>query len=161
MMFWRFVKPRWRSSAPKRGRLGADGAAAVELALIAPVLALLMTGGFDFGHALYEQHRLAAAARAGVQYAMQSNTAWTDTTNITAAARADADDTANSLTVTPTTCTCPGGNPQCSTATACTGSTVSGTYVKVTVSESYSTLVTYPFVASPLSLSSSALVRVQ
>nr|QOL00416.1 hypothetical protein [uncultured organism] len=143
------------------GRMGVSGSAGIELALAAPLLALLITAGFDFGRALYEQHRLVAAARAGVQYAMQSTTDWTDTTDITAAVRADAGDTANSLTVTPSTCTCPGGNSPCSTSTTCSGSTIAGTYVKVVVSESYSTVVSYPFVTSPFTISGQALVRVQ
>jgi Flp pilus assembly protein TadG len=138
-----------------------SGTSAVELALMGSFLALLMTGGFDFGNALYEQHRLAGAARAGIQYAMQNTTSWTDATNITAAVRGDAKDTSNSLTVATSTCTCPTGTTVCATTTACTGSTVAGTYVKVTVSESYATLVTYPFVTSPFPLSSQAFIRVQ
>ena len=142
------------------GFLGNSGAAAVEFALAVPILALLMTGGFDFGRALFEQHRLTGAARAGAQYAIQASTTWSDTTNIIAAVRGDANDSANSLTVTTSQCTCPGGTLCASTAT-CTGSTVAGTYVKVSVSESYTTLVNYPFVTSPFILSSQAIVRVQ
>jgi hypothetical protein len=33
--------------------------------------------------------------------------------------------------------------------------------VKVTVSKSYATLVNYPFVTSPIALSSQAMIRVQ
>jgi len=142
------------------GLLGESGAAAVEFALAVPILALLMTGGFDFGRALYEQHRLTGAARAGAQYAIQSSTTWGDTTDIIAAVRGDANDTASSLTVTTSQCTCPSGT-LCSSAATCTGSTVAGTYVKVSVSESYATVVNYPFVTSPFTLSSQALVRVQ
>jgi Flp pilus assembly protein TadG len=145
----------------KRG-LGESGIAAIELALATPVLLLMVTGSYDFGRVLYQEHRLVAAARAGTQYAMQSSTTWSDTTNITAAVRADANDTvAKSLTVTPSVCTCPTGTTVCSTGTSCSGSTSAGTYVKVTVSMSYSTLVHYPFVSSPISLSGRSLIRVQ
>jgi Flp pilus assembly protein TadG len=137
------------------------GVAGIELALAAPMLVLLMTAGYDFGMMLFEQHRLTAAARAGVQYGIQSSSTWTDTTDITAAVRADAGDTTSSLTVTPTTCTCPGGTSPCSTAAACSGSAVSGTYVKVTVSESYTTLVTYPFLGSPVTITGQALIRIE
>jgi len=141
--------------------LGEAGIAGVELALATPMLALLMTGGFDFGRAIYEQHRLAAAAQAGVQYATALTANETNSSGIIAAARADANDTSNSLTVTTNQCTCPGGTPQCSTATTCTGSTVTGTYVKVAVSESFSTVITYPFVSSPFTVSGVAMMRVQ
>jgi Flp pilus assembly protein TadG len=142
--------------------LGESGVAALELALATPVLLLMVTGSADFGRILYQEHRLAAAARAGTQYAMQSSSTWIDTTNITAAVRADANDTtAQSLTVTSSVCTCPNGTAVCSTGTNCSGSTIAGTYVKVTVSTSYSTLLRYPFIARPISLSGRSLIRVQ
>jgi Flp pilus assembly protein TadG len=145
----------------RRRSMGEAGVAGIELALATPMLALMLTGGFDFGRAAYEQERLVDAARAGVQYAMQGSASWSNTTAIIAAARADANDTANSLTVTAGQCTCPTGTTLCSAGATCTGSTVTGTYVKVTVSESYATLVNYPFVTSPIGLSSQAMIRVQ
>jgi Flp pilus assembly protein TadG len=148
---------RWR----RRFAMGEAGIAGLELALATPMLVLLMTGGFDFGHAIYEQNRLAAAARAGVQYAVQNSGSWTSTANIVAAVRNDAGDTTNSLTVVTNKCTCPSGATLCAVTAACTGSTTAGTYVKVSVSESYATLVNYPFLTSPLNLSSQAMIRVQ
>ncbi len=141
--------------------LGDKGIAGVELALATPMLALLMAGGFDFGRAIYEQHRLAAAADAGIQYATASASNLANSSGIIAAARADASDTTNSLTVTTGACTCPTGTTVCSTATTCSGSSVSGTYQKVTVSESYSTIMTYGFVSNPFTISAVSLVRVQ
>jgi len=146
--------------AIRRG-LGDSGVAAIELALATPVLLLMVTGSFDFGRVLYQEHRLEAAARAGTQYAMQNTTTQTDTDSIAAAVRADANDTANSLTVASSVCTCPNGTAICSASANCTGSTVAGTYVKVKVSMAYSTLVRYPFVSSPISLSGQSLIRVQ
>jgi Flp pilus assembly protein TadG len=145
----------------RRRGMGEAGVAGIELALATPMLALMLTGGFDFGRAAFEQKRLVDAARAGVQYAMQGSATWTNTAAIVAAARADANDTANNLTVTTSQCTCPTGTTLCSAGATCTGSSVTGTYVKVTVSESYATLVNYPFVTSPIALSSQAMIRVQ
>src|SRR6201999_4153861 len=61
-----------KASLRRRLALGEAGIAGVELALAAPMLALLMVGGFDFGRAIYEQYRLTAAADAGIQYATAS-----------------------------------------------------------------------------------------
>src|SRR5277367_5074909 len=152
---------KFRTWLRRRLALGEAGIAGVELALATPMLALMMTGGFDFGRAIYEQHRLAAAAQAGVQYATALTANLANSSGIVQAARNDAGDTTNSLTVATSQCTCPGGTPQCSTATTCTDSTVSGTYVKVAVSESLSTLITYPFVSSPFTVSGVAMTRVQ
>ena len=149
---------RWLRRRPV---LGDKGIAGVELALATPMLALLMTGGFDFGRAIYEQHRLTAASEAGIQYATASVSNLANTSGIVAAARADASDTTNSLTVSAGACTCPTGTTLCSTATTCTGSTVTGTYEKVTVSETYSMLMRYPFVSSPMTLTAQSMVRTQ
>jgi Flp pilus assembly protein TadG len=145
----------------RRLRLGEDGIAGVELALATPMLALLMAGGVDFGRAIYEQHRLAAAAQAGVQYATASVSNLTNTNGIVAAARADASDTTSSLNVTTGQCTCPTGAALCSTAATCTGSTVAGTYQKVTVTESYATIMTYGFVSNPFTITGLSMVRTQ
>jgi len=145
----------------RRLHLGDAGIAGVELALATPMLALLMAGGVDFGRALYEQHRLAAAAQAGIQYATASVSNLTNSSGIIAAARADASDTTSSLTVTTGQCTCPTGATLCSTSTTCTGSTVLGTYQKVTVTESYSTIMSYGFVSNPFNITAQSLVRVQ
>jgi Flp pilus assembly protein TadG len=143
-----------------RRPLGDSGVSGIELGLLAPFMVLMMTGGFDFGHALYEQHRLAGAVRAGLQYAIQNSTTWNDSSDIIAAVRSDANDTSNSLTVTTSECTCPSGTTTCSASSVCTGSAVAGTYVKVTVSETYNTLVSYPFVTTPFPLSSQGFMRV-
>jgi Flp pilus assembly protein TadG len=150
-----------RAWARRRLALDEKGIAGVELALATPMLALLMAGGVDFGRAIYEQHRLAAAADAGIQYASASASNLTNSSGIIAAARADASDTTNSLTVTTGSCTCPTGTTLCSTATTCTGSTVSGTYQKVTVSESYSTIMNYGFVSNPFTITGQSMVRTQ
>src|ERR1019366_1729717 len=54
---------------PQRSRRDARGAAAVEFALIAPILCLLLAGAVDFGGALYTNLRLDTAVAAGANYA--------------------------------------------------------------------------------------------
>jgi Flp pilus assembly protein TadG len=56
----------------RRGR-GQEGSAAVEFAIVFPVLMLLLAGFFDFGWLFYWQHAVTNASRAGVRYAVQAN----------------------------------------------------------------------------------------
>ncbi len=56
----------------RRGR-GQEGAAAVEFAILLPILLLLLAGFFDFGWLFYWQHTVTNASRAGARYAVQAN----------------------------------------------------------------------------------------
>jgi Flp pilus assembly protein TadG len=55
-----------------RRHSGQKGTAAVEFALILPVLMLLMAGFFDFGWLFYWQHKVTNASREGARYAVQA-----------------------------------------------------------------------------------------
>jgi hypothetical protein len=55
----------------RRGR-GEEGAAAVEFAIVLPILLLLLAGFFDFGWLFYWQHSVTNASRAGARYAVQT-----------------------------------------------------------------------------------------
>jgi Flp pilus assembly protein TadG len=48
---------------------GQEGAAAVEFALILPILIFLVLGGMDLGHKYYMQHLITNASREGARYA--------------------------------------------------------------------------------------------
>ena len=56
---------KWR----RRGFLGTAGAVAVELAIITPFLLLLIAGVIDFGTYMNNSQAIAAATRAGAEYA--------------------------------------------------------------------------------------------
>lgn len=84
--------------------LGERGAAAVEFALVAPVLILLLLGIMEFSKAFHDQASLSAAAREGARAMALGDTV--------AEARAAARDAAGGLTLTdaqiavsPTSCT--------------------------------------------------------
>jgi Flp pilus assembly protein TadG len=52
-----------------RRRRGQEGAAAVEFALILPILMLLTLGALDLGHMYYIDHLITNASREGARYA--------------------------------------------------------------------------------------------
>jgi hypothetical protein len=51
---------------------GQEGTAALEFAIVLPVLLLLLAGFFDFGWLFYWQHSVTNASRAGARYAVQA-----------------------------------------------------------------------------------------
>jgi Flp pilus assembly protein TadG len=55
----------------RRGRC-QEGAAAVEFAIVLPILLLLLAGFFDFGWLFYWQHTVTNASREGARYAVQA-----------------------------------------------------------------------------------------
>jgi len=58
-----------------------DGAAAVEFAIIAPVVILLILGGLDLGHQYYIEHLITEASREGARYGARYTGASTDPTS--------------------------------------------------------------------------------
>jgi Flp pilus assembly protein TadG len=64
---------------PRRRRLSERGAAAVEFALILPVLLVLVGGTIDFGRLFYTQIQLSNAARDGVRLAALGSTTYSTT----------------------------------------------------------------------------------
>jgi Flp pilus assembly protein TadG len=84
--------------------LGERGAAAVEFALVAPVLILLLLGIMEFSKVYNSQSTLSAAAREGARVMALTN----DRTAATTAVRNAATGlgvTASQISVNPTTCT--------------------------------------------------------
>jgi Flp pilus assembly protein TadG len=139
------------------------GQAAVELALVAPVFSLLLLGTADFGRAFYFNQEVVAAARAGAQYGSQSVTAASDTSGISAAALANGTNVPG-LTESSSFCTCesptPTGETACGTG-YCNGANSTATYVTVTTSATFKTLVNYPGVPHTATMSGSAIMQVQ
>jgi Flp pilus assembly protein TadG len=116
--------------------MGKAGAAAVELALVAPVLLLLSAGAYDAANAIQLSLRLERAARAGAQFAMANPT---DASTIQSAViQAWPELTAAEVTVT---CNCD------ATATACGAACSPGASrtVSVTAERSLSPLILASF----------------
>ncbi len=145
-------------------RLGRDraGVAAVELGLIAPVLAALVIPMIDLGIGAYDKMRVQDSAEAGAQYALAN------ASNYNASSIQSAATNATSLTsVTATvgkTCNCITGGAigaAVGCATTCADGSTPGTYVSVSTNMSLSLLFSYPGLTNPMPLTGYALVRIQ
>ncbi len=133
------------------------GQSAVELALLAPILALLLVAAVDFGRVFYAAIEVASAARAGVQYGVQNyNTA----INYAGMVQAALNDGAN----------VPGLTASASQFCMCNGSTVACTppgcaepqlFVQVTANATFDTILNYPGIPSKVPLSFTSIMEVQ
>ena len=70
----------------RRLRTRTEGAAAVEFAIILPVLMLLVLGGMDMGHMLYIDHLITTASREGARDAVKYTTSAGDPSSDTISA---------------------------------------------------------------------------
>jgi Flp pilus assembly protein TadG len=144
------------------GRYFKRGQAAVELALVSPVLGILLVGTADFARAFYFNQEVVAAARAGAQYGSQSVATAVDTSGIRAAALANGINVPG-LSASSSVCTCqspvPTGESACTTA-YCNGANSSATYVSVTTTATFRTLVHYPGIPQTTAMTGSAIMQV-
>lgn len=138
------------------------GQAAVELALVSPLLGILLVGTADFARAFYFNQEVVAAARAGAQYGSQSVATAADTTGVRAAALANGVNVPG-LSASSSVCTCespvPTGETACGTG-YCNGANSSATYVSVTTTATFRTLVHYPGIPQTTAMTGSAIMQV-
>src|SRR5437899_13008472 len=141
----------------RRTRLWAavEGVGTIEFAVVASMLATLAIGMLDLSMGLWQQMEVGNAARAGAEYA--SLKGWDSSAIQTAVTSATS---LGSITASPAptqSCGCPdattgvtlSGTPPC-TSTCPDGVTKAGTYVTVGAQASYSTILPYPGISSPI-----------
>ncbi|MGH7916552.1 MAG: TadE/TadG family type IV pilus assembly protein [Candidatus Binataceae bacterium] len=138
----------------------ARGQSAVELALIAPVLILILLAAADFGRLFYISIAISNAARAGAQYGAQSVITAADANGMIAAAQYDGANIPN-MSASAQQCTCQNSTsvPLCP-ATYCAGDSWA-TFVEVDTHAIFNTLLNYPGIPSSVPLSGKAVMQVE
>jgi Flp pilus assembly protein TadG len=123
--------------APRTQGSGRLGAAAVEFALLLPILCFLFVIAVDFGRVFYFSITVTNCARNGAIYASQNPTTAVDQTGISTEAKRDASNLdANLINVTSTT-----------------NNATNPTYVDVTVTYPFYTITNFPGVAHTTTIS--------
>ena len=90
--------------------MNEKGGAAVEFALLAPVLMLLFTGAVEYGAFIQESTRIGTAARAGVQHSLHSHANAEDSATIAAIVRRELGDPADLTVAVEESNECPDGS---------------------------------------------------
>jgi Flp pilus assembly protein TadG len=151
------VRKRGTSRTPRQ-----SGAASVELALLMPLLVLMFLGVADFGRAFYWVITLAHAARAGAQFGAQGTTNAANATGIRQAALDEAQNIGSIDVSSARICECDDGTVvDCATTPSCGSYGVPRVFVRVTTSTEFRTVVPYPGVPDTVSLSRTAILRLQ
>ena len=138
------------------------GAQLIEMAILTPFLVFVLLGATDFARVSYYAITVANAARAGAQFGTQSSLAALNAAGIKAAAEVEATNIAPINVTSSLACRCPGSTVVVScTVGACTGDAVKELYTSVTASKTFTTLVGWPGIPSPIALSRTSTMRVQ
>jgi Flp pilus assembly protein TadG len=151
------------SDSISRALADTGGAAAVEFALLAPALILVVIGSVDVGALAYQKAEVSAAANAGALYAIHKG-GGSPSSIQTAASSA----TPLTLSATPTVSTlyyCSNGGALSAAASAgasCgAGKPTAGTYIQVTTQATYAPPVSWTNLPMPTALSATTLVRIK
>ena len=129
------------------------GTAAIEFGLVGGFLCFLLLGLVDFGMGYWEKIQVGNAARAGAESAIFNGF---NQSKITTAVTSATGLVSTAATPAPTKIYgCPSaraGITPVDFGSSCTGGGTAGTYVTVNAQASYSSIFTYPGLASPLTL---------
>jgi Flp pilus assembly protein TadG len=145
-----------------RPSVGTRATAAIEFALLAPMLLILLAGMVEVGTAVYQGLEVQAAASAGGRYATQHG--WG---NINAISQAVVNATSLSgVTASPAPqvfCGCPTttGITSSACSTTCTGGTAPGYYVQVNAAVAHTTILPFLGLPLPAVITGQSTVRVQ
>lgn len=137
------------------------GLAAIEFAILGPVLVMVLICTADLGLALYHAMQVESAAQAGAEYATVHGF---DNTGISNAVTSATSGFSISASPAPTEfCGCPNGTgvTQATCGSTCANGDGAGIYVQVGAAGTYTTVIHYPSLPATFSLASSAVVRVQ
>jgi Flp pilus assembly protein TadG len=139
------------------------GQSAAELAVGMTVVSLLLVLACDFGRMFYTYVTVSDAARAGAQFGAQSLVNAANSSGIKSAVSNDASNISlASGSPTVSQCTCVGTATvvaQCASSYNCS-TNPAATWVTVSVSSKFTTLVTYPGLSNPVTLTKTAEMEV-
>jgi Flp pilus assembly protein TadG len=141
-----------------------SGAAAVEFALVTPLMAILLGGVVEIGMSAYQAMQVQSSTEAGILYAIEHGAS-----NITAIGQAVVNATGTAgITASPVPlafCGCPGAsgvvsqNSNCTTV--CSDGSAPGQYVTVSAALTHHTIMSFLNLPLPATLTASSTVRLQ
>lgn len=147
------------SMCPHRFWRNIAGAAALELALVTPFLAVILLGLTDAGFGVAQQMRLNDAAQQGAQYSQVRNPIQGDLSGVreVIGPGQSGNDRATDVRMF---CECDAG-VEVDCETSCSGGIQRHRYLDVTITENYHTLFPYPLLGAVIPLRANVVTRLQ
>jgi Flp pilus assembly protein TadG len=148
-----------RRGAAFTSRDEISGIAAVEFALLVPIMGFMFIAMADLGIGIYTDMQVSNAAQYGAEYALANGY---DPDKVRSAVLSASG--LSHLTVSPSQfCGCPNAGQvrEVSCSAHCDDGNSAGTYAKVAVSNTYATIVPYPGLPSSFALTAQSTARVQ
>jgi Flp pilus assembly protein TadG len=139
---------------------GIGGVVAIEFAMVAVVLMVMMVCTVDIAMGFYRKMQVQNAAQAGAQYAARRGFG---ESSIASAVTAATSFSGISASPAPTQfCGCPSNTGVASVGcgSTCSGGSAAGTYVSVSAQGTYTTVLSYPLIPNSFTLSSKSTVRI-
>jgi Flp pilus assembly protein TadG len=133
------------------------GSSAVEVALMAPILVLLLVGGVDFGRGYYVALEVSSAAESGALYGSLNTS---DTTGMVAAAKLNATDVPGLTATASRGCECSDGTgavASCSSVPTCAVNVVD--FVEVDTAATYKPIFKFPGIPATFALTGKGRMR--
>ena len=140
---------------------GISGIAAVEFAIIAPPLLLMMVCTADLGFGMYRKLQVQNAAQAGAEYAIANGYYLTSISTAVTNATAMPGISAQPAPKQFYGCISNGVVVSATYGLICSDGTTAGNYVTVAAQGSYTTLVPYPVLPNTFNFASTSTVRIQ
>jgi Flp pilus assembly protein TadG len=143
-----------------RGPDACSGMAAVEFALIGPILVLATICTVDLGMGIHRNMQVQNAAQTGAEYAA---THGFDPSAIAAVTAAAASSTIAASPAPARFCGCAtsSGVVEAACGSTCAGGALVGTYVRVSAQSTYTPLLPYPMLQASYDLRAQATMRVE
>lgn len=142
----------------KWGRADA-GSAAIEFGLAIPFLLLILMGVIELGYAMFEAMQVHNSVEAGALYAAKNGY---DATGIAAAVTNATGTPGISATPAPVQfCGCPSatGIVEIACSATCSGGSPSGQYVRISAKLTHQTILPYPALGLPNTLTAQSVLR--
>lgn len=147
-----------RKQTPIRSRM-ERGSALVEFGLCMPIMLALLLGAVEYGRMAFAAIEVSNAAKAGVQYGVQSTDTAADPTGIQNAAANDAPDITLGTTTSSYSCVCSDGNASSCQPTDCPGAHIE-TILTVNTQATFNSVIRVPGLSNSITLHGRAVEKV-